>query len=126
MEYLNALIAEKALLDNRSILENKTINTKGYTVEPISYFYQQGWINNQWKQTNLLQFALNDLIEELDDKVETEVVKENYDVELSSVDAAQKIKIIKALRELFGLGLKEAKDLADKTPSMLKKNMKRE
>lgn len=58
--------------------------------------------------------------------METEVVKENYDVELSSVDAAQKIKIIKALRELFGLGLKEAKDLADKTPSMLKKNMKRE
>jgi large subunit ribosomal protein L7/L12 len=58
--------------------------------------------------------------------VEAEVIKENYDVELSSVDAAQKIKIIKALRELFGLGLKEAKDLADKTPSMLKKNMKRE
>lgn len=58
--------------------------------------------------------------------MEAEVVKENYDVELSSVDAAQKIKIIKALRELFGLGLKEAKDLADKTPSMLKKNMKRE
>lgn len=58
--------------------------------------------------------------------MEAEVIKENYDVELSSVDAAQKIKIIKALRELFGLGLKEAKDLADKTPSMLKKNMKRE
>lgn len=57
--------------------------------------------------------------------MEAEVIKENYDVELSSVDAAQKIKIIKALRELFGLGLKEAKDLADKTPSMLKKNMKR-
>jgi ribosomal protein L7/L12 len=27
---------------------------------------------------------------------------------------------------LFGLGLKEAKDIADKAPSMLKKNMKKE
>jgi large subunit ribosomal protein L7/L12 len=35
-----------------------------------------------------------------------EVIKENYDVELTSVDAAQKIKIIKALREMFNLGLK--------------------
>jgi len=30
------------------------------------------------------------------------------------------------LREIFNLGLKEAKDFADKAPSMLKKNMKRE
>ena len=42
------------------------------------------------------------------------------------MDAAQKIKIIKSLREIFNLGLKEAKDLADKTPSMLKKNMKKD
>lgn len=54
------------------------------------------------------------------------MVKTHYDVELSTVDPAQKIKIIKALRELFNLGLKEAKDMADKAPSMLKKNMKKE
>lgn len=30
------------------------------------------------------------------------------------------------LRELFGLGLKEAKDMADKLPSIIKKKMKRE
>jgi large subunit ribosomal protein L7/L12 len=42
------------------------------------------------------------------------------------LDQAQKIKIIKALREMFSLGLKEAKDLADKTPSMLKKNIKKD
>jgi ribosomal protein L7/L12 len=30
------------------------------------------------------------------------------------------------LREIFSLGLKEAKDLADKTPSMLKKNLKKD
>ena len=47
-------------------------------------------------------------------------------MELTTVDAAQKIKIIKNLRDIFNLGLKEAKDLADKTPSMLKKGMKKE
>ena len=55
-----------------------------------------------------------------------EAIKENYDVELTTVDAAQKIKVIKSLREMFSLGLKEAKDFADKAPSMLRKNMKRE
>lgn len=33
-------------------------------------------------------------------------MKTHYDVELSSLDLAQKIKIIKALREIFNLGLK--------------------
>lgn len=74
----------------------------------------------------MLQFILSDEIEEIGDKEEVEVLKDNYDVELTSVDAAQKIKIIKSLREIFSLGLKEAKDFADKVPSMLKKNMKRE
>lgn len=74
----------------------------------------------------MLQFILSDEIEEAGDKEEVEVLKDNYDVELTSVDAAQKIKIIKSLREIFSLGLKEAKDFADKVPSMLKKNMKRE
>ena len=60
------------------------------------------------------------------DQEEVEVIKEHYDVELTSLDVAQKIKIIKSLREMFSLGLKEAKDFADKVPSMLKKNMKRE
>lgn len=57
---------------------------------------------------------------------EVEAIKEHYDVELTSLDPAQKIKIIKNLREMFTLGLKEAKDYADKVPSMIKKNMKRE
>lgn len=47
-------------------------------------------------------------------------------MELSSLDAGQKIKAIKAIREIFNLGLKEAKDFADKVPSMLKKDVKKE
>lgn len=38
----------------------------------------------------------------------------------------QKINVIKVLREATGLGLKEAKDLADGAPKMVKEGMKKE
>jgi len=39
---------------------------------------------------------------------------------------AQKIGVIKAVKEALGLGLKEAKDLVDAAPSLLKDGMKKE
>ena len=38
----------------------------------------------------------------------------------------QKIKVIKAVREITGLGLKEAKDLVDATPTAVKENIPKE
>lgn len=38
----------------------------------------------------------------------------------------QKIAVIKAVKEALGLGLKEAKDLVDGAPAMLKEGMKKE
>lgn len=38
----------------------------------------------------------------------------------------QKIKVIKAVREITGLGLKEAKDLVDSTPAAVKENVPKE
>ncbi|PIR84937.1 50S ribosomal protein L7/L12 [Candidatus Kaiserbacteria bacterium CG10_big_fil_rev_8_21_14_0_10_45_20] len=38
----------------------------------------------------------------------------------------QKIAVIKVVKEALALGLKEAKDLVDAAPSMLKEGMKRE
>lgn len=46
-------------------------------------------------------------------------------VELAD-SGANKIAIIKIVKEVLGLGLKEAKDLVDAAPSMLKKDMKKE
>jgi len=46
-------------------------------------------------------------------------------VELSAIDAASKIKIIKEVRALFNLGLKEAKDMVEKTPCVLKASCKK-
>ena len=45
--------------------------------------------------------------------------KTEFDVELTDV-GAEKIKVIKVVRELTGLGLKEAKELVDGAPKMLK------
>ncbi len=48
--------------------------------------------------------------------------KSTMSVELSDA-GANKISVIKAVKEALGLGLKEAKDLVDGVPSMLKENL---
>jgi large subunit ribosomal protein L7/L12 len=48
--------------------------------------------------------------------------KSSYDVELTDA-GAQKIAIIKVVRELTQLGLGEAKELTEKTPAMVKKGV---
>ena len=45
--------------------------------------------------------------------------KDEFDVELVSAGAS-KVKVIKAVREITGLGLKEAKELVDGAPKVLK------
>ncbi|MDO8408269.1 MAG: 50S ribosomal protein L7/L12 [bacterium] len=54
-----------------------------------------------------------------------EEAKSTADVELTEVGAS-KIAVIKAVKEALALGLKEAKDLVDGAPSMLKQGMKKE
>jgi len=51
--------------------------------------------------------------------------KSAFKVELTDA-GAQKIAVIKAVKEALGLGLKEAKDLVDAAPSVLKEEMKKE
>ena len=46
--------------------------------------------------------------------------KDSFDVILAGYDAAAKIKVIKVVRELTGLGLKEAKELVDNAPKPVK------
>jgi len=51
--------------------------------------------------------------------------KSTMNVKLTDA-GANKIAIIKVVKEVLGLGLKEAKDLVDAVPSMLKEGMKKE
>jgi len=45
--------------------------------------------------------------------------KTDFDVELTNF-GAEKVKVIKVVREITGLGLKEAKDLVEAAPKVLK------
>jgi large subunit ribosomal protein L7/L12 len=48
--------------------------------------------------------------------------KTEFDVELTAA-GAQKINVIKAVREITGLGLKESKDLVDGAPKVIKEKV---
>ena len=49
--------------------------------------------------------------------------KDECNVVLTAVDAAKKIAVIKVVREITGLGLKEAKDLVEGAPKAVKENV---
>ena len=50
--------------------------------------------------------------------------KDEFDVELTEV--AEKVKVIKVVREVTGLGLKEAKDVVDGAPKVVKEGASKE
>ena len=51
--------------------------------------------------------------------------KSEFDVVLASA-GAEKIKVIKVVREITGLGLKEAKEVVDNAPKALKEGVSKE
>ena len=51
--------------------------------------------------------------------------KDSFDVELTDVGGA-KVKVIKVVREITGLGLKEAKELVDGAPKVVKEGATKE
>jgi large subunit ribosomal protein L7/L12 len=51
--------------------------------------------------------------------------KDEFDVELTEVGGA-KVKVIKVVREVTGLGLKEAKEVVDNAPKTLKEGVSKE
>ena len=52
--------------------------------------------------------------------------KTEFDVVLAGFDAAAKIKVIKAVREIAGLGLAEAKAFVESAPKALKEGVSKE
>ena len=62
---------------------------------------------------------LNDLVKALEEE------KTEFDVELTEI-GAQKVKVIKVVREATSLGLKEAKELVDSAPKMVKTAVSKE
>lgn len=56
---------------------------------------------------------------------EAEEEKDSFDVELTEI-GPNKVKVIKAVRELTGLGLKEAKAVVDGAPKVFKSEVSKE
>ena len=72
----------------------------------------------------LTVLELNDLVKACEEEfgvsaAAAEEEKDEFDVELTEV-GPNKVKVIKVVREATGLGLKEAKDLVDGAPKVLK------
>ncbi|OAY78257.1 50S ribosomal protein L7/L12 [Ananas comosus] len=57
---------------------------------------------------------------------EKEKEKTAFDIKLDKFDAAAKIKVIKEVRAFTDLGLKEAKELVEKAPVVVKKGVAKE
>lgn len=89
---------------------------------------------------NMTVLELNDLVKAIEEEfgvtaaapvamggVAVAAVEEQteFDVVLAS-PGDQKIKVIKAVREITGLGLKEAKELVDNTPKAVKEGVSKE
>lgn len=83
---------------------------------------------------NLTVLELNDLVKACEEEfgvsaaagvvvagpaAAAEEEKTEFDVELTEV-GPNKVKVIKVVREITGLGLKEAKDVVDNAPKMIK------
>jgi large subunit ribosomal protein L7/L12 len=58
------------------------------------------------------------------EEVVEEVKKDKFDIRLTGFDDTSKIKVIKEVRSLTGLGLKEAKDLVESAPKIIQKGIK--
>jgi len=70
---------------------------------------------------------LNDLVKACEEEfgVSAAAEKDEFDVELTEVGAA-KVKVIKVVREVTGLGLKEAKEVVDGAPKVVKEGATKE
>ncbi len=55
-----------------------------------------------------------------------EAAPTEFKVVLEGFDAAKKINVIKVVREITGLGLKEAKDVVEGAPKSIKENLSKE
>ncbi len=59
-------------------------------------------------------------------KEEEKKEKSHYDIELSKFDASKKIALIKEIRGILNLGLKEAKEMVEGAPVWIKKEVAKE
>ena len=77
------------------------------------------------KELSVLE--LNELVKACEEEfgVSAAAEKTEFDVELTEI-GPNKVKVIKVVREITGLGLKEAKDAVDNAPKVIKEAVSKE
>jgi large subunit ribosomal protein L7/L12 len=110
-EYLNALADE---IVNLTVLEmNELVNKMAE-----HYGFNEGMLSPD----DVAAGDMGDGTEE----TEAPVAKTVFDVKLTGFDASSKIKVIKEVRAIAGLGLKEAKEFVEGVPGVLMKDLKQD
>ena len=67
---------------------------------------------------------LNDLVKAIEDEFDVSAAAPVAVAGAAGGDAAAKVKVIKAVKDITGVGLKDAKDLVDGAPSAIKEDVK--
>ncbi|GAX16871.1 large subunit ribosomal protein L7/L12 [Fistulifera solaris] len=110
-EYLNALADE---IVNLTVLEmNELVNKMAE-----HYGFNEGMLSPD-------DVAAGDMGDG-GEETEAPVAKTVFDVKLTGFDASSKIKVIKEVRAIAGLGLKEAKEFVEGVPGVLMKDLKQD
>lgn len=68
---------------------------------------------------NIVMATTSSVVEEIEEKTE-------FNVMLDEVPADKKIAVLKVVRSLTGLGLKEAKELVESTPKLIQESLGKE
>lgn len=84
-------------------------------------FYHDGFATTTSKGRNGTS-----LVDDDETTAPVEVQQTAFDIKLVSFDAKAKIKIIKEVRSIAGLGLKEAKELVESAPTVIQKGISAE
>lgn len=80
-------------------------------------------LQKHWGVTSMHVSSATPAITDTENTSNTESnAKQSFDISLDTV-GARKIEVIKKVKELYGLGLKEAKDKVDSAPVILKANV---
>ena len=96
-------------------------------------FFKQRIMATLWNHPEVFEvmrenFGGTEQVEEAQQVEEAPKVEEktSFDVELTGFAAGSKIKIIKEIKAMLGLGLKEAKDFVESSPNIVKKSVNKE
>jgi ribosomal protein L7/L12 len=112
----------KMKADEFQLLQSHIDQILGRSFHPTNEWYYHGF-GGSGKKGNL-RGAEDGVSEEQSTAAVPE--KTAFDMKLVAFEAASKIKIIKEVRAVTGLGLKEAKELVESAPKILQKGLKKE